>query len=235
MRIKWVLLLVCLIITSANAANHVVVLGQTRIIVKEYRYGKGATYIHLHQNETTALSAAKIVAYARGGRVLTLSHPGGRNIVFYNHKKRYEFDPNRIFTDRGIKQTLLEFGPYSKTAAREVKKLSHVIKALLGSGKIIAAHNNESYSLKYYLPGHALAKDTRALYHNRRQYYRNFFVVTRRADYRRLKHEKYNSVLQARHPTDDGSLSVFLAKQRYVNVEAGYDQLHKQIKMLKHA
>ena len=34
---------------------------------------------------------------------------------------------------------------------------------------------------------------------------------------------------------DDGSLSVFLANRAYINVEAGYDELAMQIKMLRHA
>jgi hypothetical protein len=39
--------------------------------------------------------------------------------------------------------------------------------------------------------------------------------------------------LQAQHATDDGSLSVYLADLDYINVEAGYDQLAAQIKMLQ--
>lgn len=45
----------------------------------------------------------------------------------------------------------------------------------------------------------------------------------------------FNGVLQKASATDDGSLSVYLAKREYINVEAGYDQLKEQIHMLLNA
>ena len=166
---------------------------------------------------------------------MTLVHSGERNVVFYLHQKRYEFDPNRIFTDVGIKKTLIEFGNYSPQAHTEVKKLTNKIKQLLPKGKIIAVHNNKSYSLKDYLPGQDLEADARALNIHAHNHYRNFYLVTKKNDYVRLKKLKFNSIWQAHNATDDGSLSVYLAGTDYINVEAGYDQLAAQITMLKHA
>ena len=103
------------------------------------------------------------------------------------------------------------------------------------NGKIIAVHNNESYSLKNYLPGRPLAADARALNINAQHFYRNFYFLTQKNDYLRLKKLNFNSILQARHASDDGSLSVYLAQRGYINVEAGYDQLAAQIKMLQFA
>lgn len=68
-----------------------------------------------------------------------------------------------------------------------------------------------------------------------RNYYRNFYLVTKIGDFLRLKSKGYNGVLQKSTATDDGSLSIYLAKNDYINVEAGYDQLIEQIKMLQHA
>ncbi|HBI22562.1 MAG TPA: protein tyrosine phosphatase, partial [Legionella sp.] len=101
--------------------------------------------------------------------------------------------------------------------------------------KIIAVHNNEDYSLDNYLPGHDLAADARALHVNKQHFFRNFYLVTQKKDYKRLSQLKFNSILQAAKATDDGSLSVFLASTHYINVEAGYDQLAAQIKMLRRA
>jgi hypothetical protein len=151
------------------------------------------------------------------------------------HKKRYEFDPNRIFTDKGIKKTLTQFGSYSPQAHKEVSKLAHKIKQLLPKGKVIAVHNNAAYSLKDYLPGHDLACDAQAMHKNPDKYYRNFYLVTRSTDFLRIKMNGYNGVLQKPSARDDGSLSVLLAKSEYINVEAGYDQLSEQIKMLRKA
>ena len=60
-------------------------------------------------------------------------------------------------------------------------------------------------------------------------------MVTQVSDYLRLKMKGFNGVLQKPSATDDGSLSVLMAKNEYINVEAGYDQLSEQIKMLQHA
>ena len=138
-----------------------------------------------------------------------------------------------IITDSGIKKTLRQYGNYSPEAAREIKKLANRITVLLPKGKIIAVHNNRSYSLKNYFPGHDSALDAQALHINPYRYHRNFYLVTKKNDYLRLKQRKFNSIWQSRNPKDDGSLSVFLSERNYINVEAGYNQLAAQIKMLK--
>lgn len=226
-----------LIQTTFNvyASEHSIKLGDSNVTILQEQYGKGKSFIHVHQNETTALRAARSVIRSQGGSLITLVHSGQRNIVFSLHHKRYEFDPNRIYTDHGIHKTLSEFGAYSPEAHAAVKHLADEIKRLLPSGKIIAVHNNETYSLHDYLPGHSLASDARLLHKNEQHYYRNFYLVTQEMDYHRLTKMNFNSVWQAIAATDDGSLSVFLAHRDYVNVEAGYDQLSAQIAMLQNA
>lgn len=227
---------VCLLFVCqmTYAVNYTVVLGDASVLIK-YQWGKGKTFVHLHQNEHTALKAARVVIKKEGGSLLTLMHSGQRNIVFHLKNKRYEFDPNRIFTDQGIKKTLMQFGPYSPLAHKEVKKLALKIQTLLPDGKVVAVHNNATYSLKDYLPGHALANDAKALHLSPKNYFRNFYLVTKIKDYYRLKSKGFNGILQKKGAVDDGSLSILLASKQYVNVEAGYDQLSEQIKMLQHA
>ena len=230
------LFLLCLVgMPSVYANDYPVKMGDSTVIIQQIQHGKGKAFIHLHQNETTALQAVKTVIRADGGSLLTLIHSGERNIVFNLTHKRYEFDPNRIFTDIGIKKTLLQFGHYSPNAHAQVKKLARKIKKLLPTGKIIAVHNNQSYSLKNYFPGNDMAGEAQALHVNGRRNYRNFYLVTKEDDYLRLKKMNFNSIWQAMSATDDGSLSVYLTGSDYINVEAGYDQLATQIKMLKHA
>jgi len=232
---RYVLLLLVSGLNSVYAANYPVKLGNSTVIIQKQQHGKGKAFVHLHQNETTALRAAKAVIKAHGGSLLTLVHSGKRNIVFYCQQKKYEFDPNRIFSDIGIKKTLMQFGNYTQEAHAEVNKLAEKIKALLPQGKIIAVHNNESYSMKDYFPGRNLAADAQALHINQENYYRNFYLVTQKYDYFRLKKLHFNSVWQSPDASDDGSLSVYLANRDYVNVEAGYDQLAAQVTMLKQA
>jgi len=220
---------------SVYAINHKLMLGDSPVVIQHIIKGQGKTFIHLHHNENTAFKADKSVIQKEGGSLISLVHSGGRNIVFYLNNNRYEFDPNRIFTDQGIKKTLTQFGPYSSGAHKEVKKLAFKIKKLLPKGKVIAVHNNSSYSLRDYLPGHELAQDAKALHLNPKNHYRNFYLVTQNHDFLRLKTKGFNGILQKPSATDDGSLSVLLAKNDYINVEAGYDQLLEQIKMLQQA
>lgn len=232
------LLLIGCVIQAPSAMRvkkTVVHVGDTKVIIKQIQHGQGQSFVHVHHNETTALQAAQHVVEKEGGSVLTLVHPGQRNIVFHLHHQRYEFDPNRMFTDIGIQKTLKSFGHYSPGAHAEVRKLADKVKRLLPSGKIIAVHNNNDYSIKEYFPGKKLHGDAVALNLNHQRFYRNFYLVTRSSEFQRLKALRFNAILQAKTATDDGSLSVYLAHRDYVNVEAGYGQLRAQIDMLKWA
>jgi hypothetical protein len=210
-------------------------LGNTNVIIKTIDKGPGKFFIHLHQNETTSLKAAKKLVGLRGGKVVSLVHNGGRNIVFRLKGKRYEFDPNRIFTKQGIKRTLSQFSHYSKGAYQQIKQLADAIVIRIPHGKVIAIHNNKSYSLKSYLKGSALEQDAEEVYLNPNKFYRNFYLVTQQSDFNRLKKLGFNVVLQSKRATDDGSLSVMLAHQHYINVEAGYGQFKEQLQMLENA
>lgn len=221
--------------SEIKITRSVVYVGSCKVIIQQSQHASGQSFVHVHQNETTALRAAQHIVETKGGRLLTLIHPGQRNIVFQQNHQRYEFDPNRMFTDAGIKKTLKSFGHYSPAAHKEVKKLADEVKRLLPKGKIIAVHNNNDYSIKEYFPGNKLHKDAAAINLVQQHFYRNFYLVTRPTEFKRLKALRFNAVLQAKQAMDDGSLSVYLAHRDYVNVEAGYGQLHAQINMLKWA
>ncbi len=233
MKLHWLWILILLNVTAC-ASKQTVMVGDEPVTIN-YSKGHGKTFIHLHHNEQTALRAAEAVVQREGGSIISLEHRGGRNIVFYLQGTRHEFDPNRIFSDEGIRKTLSMFGPYSLKAHQEVQKLAQKIKAILPEGKIVAVHNNAGYSLKNYLSGNSLEQEAQAVHLVPSKYFRNFYLVTQIQDYLRLKSQGFNGVLQKKAATDDGSLSVYLAKNEYINVEAGFDQLAEQIKMLQHA
>ena len=212
-----------------------VFVGDSKVIIKSMQNGRGKFFIHLHKNETTALSVAKALIEKEGGQVITLLHKGGRNIVFRQNGIRYEFDPNRIFTDNGIKNSLSQYSHYSTSAHNQVKKLAQAIIAQIPRGKVIAVHNNKSYSLKNYIHQNSMKSEAQAVFLNPKKYYRNFYLVTQKNDFKRLKAMGFNDVLQSQTPSDDGSLSVFLANRQYINVEAGYNQFKEQFKMLENA
>ena len=104
-----VLFLLLSLVSLAHASQYKINVGDTKVLIKQYHRGCGKAFVHVHQNETTALKAAKAIVKHRGGSVLTLVHAGQRNIVFHIRHQRFEFDPNRIFTDVGIKKTLKQW------------------------------------------------------------------------------------------------------------------------------
>lgn len=226
------LLLMCHVIYAQTL--HVKLGDNTKVdIIKQAGHGK--TFVHLHENEVTALQAAKIYVKRHGGTLITLKHSGKRNVVFYLHGVRYEFDPNRIFTNKGITKTLKQFGPYSREAHHEVRKLAREIICSIPPGKVIAVHNNRGYSIKEYFPNHPLATDAKALNYIPQSSYRNFYFVTQSRDFSRLKNLQFNVALQANRATDDGSLSYYLGNKIYINIEAAYGALKEQLKMLDDA
>ncbi|MCC5015629.1 MULTISPECIES: protein tyrosine phosphatase [unclassified Legionella] len=232
---KYLIFFYLIVHSLVYAATYPVMLGNTKVeIIKQY--GKGKTFVHLHENEKTALAAAKTFIKAKGGSLITLRHSGTRNIVFHLRRVRYEFDPNRIFTDRGIKKTLKQYGSYSPAAHTEVSKFADKIKRLLPKNEtVVAVHNNRTYSIKEYFPKHPLAKDIKALHYRPKSNYRNFYFVTKSEEYRRLKKLKFNVALQSNSATDDGSLSFYLAKKNYINIESAFGALKDQLRMLYHA
>lgn len=236
MRIFSFLALLILNNTSyAQSISYPVKLGESTINIKKISKGHGKNFVHVHQNENTALLAAEKYIEQYGGSIVTLEHQGTRNIIFFNNNEKYEFDPNRIYTDKGIVNTLKAHGNYSLKAHNEVKKLAKKITSLLPKTKIIAVHNNNGYSLHDYLPGHSLESDAESLNISRNCFYRNFFLVTKSDDHYRLVSKNFNSILQAKNAVDDGSLSILLSDRNYINVEAGYSHIEDQFNMLKNA
>lgn len=228
--------LVLLVINStsyAKTTNYPIKLGETTINIQKITKEQGKAFVHLHQDENTALMAAKKYIAKYGGSIVTLNHKGTRNIVFKIHNEEYEFDPNRIYTDNGIKNTLKTHGNYSLKAHAAVQSFAQKITSLLPKNKIIAVHNNNGYSLHDYLPGHSFAQDAESLNICKKCFYRNFFLVTQKKDYYRLVNKNFNGILQAKNAVDDGSLSIYLSDKNYISVEAGYNQLQEQFKMLK--
>lgn len=224
-------------------------IGNTEVKAKLYQ-NKGLdsdiTYLNLHRNENVSVQAAKDTVKNQGGRLIYLEHPGQRYISFNLDGKEYEFDTNRIFTDKGIESTLKERGNYSTRAFSEVKKFQEWLLRTYELGKskvIVAVHNNtnESYSIKWYMKGGKYEKDAKEVHQEKDKDADNFFFVSEKDSFDHLKSQGYNVALQADVPTDDGSLSVYWARKNkekdtspYINVEAqnSSDQLEEQKKML---
>src|SRR5688572_12683647 len=86
-----------------------------------YPYSSAVSFINLHDDENTSVEAATDFLSRYGGSLLQLQHTGKRNFNFKLDGRSFSFDPNRIFTDKGIRSTLEKQGLYREAAAVEVK------------------------------------------------------------------------------------------------------------------
>lgn len=204
-----------------------------------YPYSSAVYFINLHDDENTSVEAAKDFLSKYGGALLQLQHSGKRNFNFMLNGQSFSFDPNRIFTDKGIKATLEKQGVYQDAAAIEVKKLADsLLKKYVDNKKlVIALHNNTERGLSVlsYKRGGFEARNAARVYINASMNPHDFLLTTERSFFHYLKQRKFNVVLQHHRPVDDGSLSVYAAKMKipYINVEALRGHLDVQIKMLE--
>lgn len=200
-------------------------------------------FINVHENEHTSVEAAREVLAARhdsGDRLIVLHGQGRRNIVFWIGLRPHLFDPNRIFSDRGIESTLRYHGAYSRAAHTALAGLRDAVVELLQperTAMIVALHNNGigHYTIESYLPGGSEAGDAEAVHVDGRADPGDFFLVTQQATFDALRDSGFGVVLQRRHVADDGSMSHHFAGARsaYVNVEARHGHLREQRLMLE--
>jgi hypothetical protein len=217
-------------------------IGNAIVTAEVFQNGKPwPTMINVHDDENTSVAAGKIIIEQSGGRLIELSHGGKRLVSFNLNGERYSFDPNRIFSASGIRDTLERRSMWSEAAHRAVKRfadqsLEHF--ALDREPVIIALHNtvDGTYSIESYCPGaeHAAAAAALHISTNRSRF--DFFYVTDQRYFDYLKQRDFNVILQANSAVpDDGSLSVYFARKGipYVNIEAELNHLNAQIEMVR--
>lgn len=224
--------------------THVVRLGDDEVsLVVHTSPEPGHRYVVLHDDENTAIEAALEIVRERGGRLIELQHSGERNVRFRRDGMEYRFDPNRMFTARGVASTLDRWSnaPIDASVVAEVQALADTVLSYLTEdyeGLLVAVHNNtaDAYSVLSYQPGGDLAAEARFVHVASGEDVDDFFFATDDSVYNRVIVAGFHAVLQ-RVPaaTDDGSLSVYAAEVGlpYVNVEAEHGHMEQQLKMLE--
>ena len=200
----------------------------------------------LHENERTGTSAIKQFMREIGGQVWELKSQGDRNVSFFIKKKKYKFDPNRIFTPQGVANTLVMLSRTAPTAeahsivngfAQRITDSLFAPQAKMTNNTIVSVHNNTegAYSSLSHLPDSTNALGVRDIYINTARDPDDFFYVTRRFDFNYLKNQGFNVILQDNKGIrNDGSLSVYSGKRRarYINIEAQHFHYEEQLQML---
>lgn len=211
----------------------------TKILLTEYGSRKGLVMVHLHDDEIASAEAGKKMMSKTGGLFIEVENNGKRLITFKKNGKRFQFDPNRIFTAKGRSENLhLLNKTVTPEANKSVKAFAKFILQKIPKVVVtlIAIHNNQdgNYSINSYKKG-VHSKAVSKWYRNPKKDPDNFFIVNNAEMFRQIKRSGYNIILQnnSRAP-DDGSLSIYYGKKNlvYVNIEAEQGNLNEQTKML---
>ena len=233
----------------ADGRLHTIQLGKTEVRLR-VRVGSissaarpGLRYLNLHENEQTSVDAARALLQQQPGTLIELLAGGGRLVTFRAGWRPFAFDPNRIFTEAGLRATLRRHGSDTPLARVAVQGLRDAVLALLTPAAtepvdlpVVALHNNAAgrYSVQAYAAGGAHARDAGAVAINPALSPQDFFLVTKRALFDALRERGFNVVLLSERPADDGSLAVRFQQQgrAYVNVEALHGHEVEQRRML---
>jgi hypothetical protein len=202
----------------------------------------GLNMINLHEDEETSVSAALNVMARRGGRLVAVRQQGDRLVRFVLDDSLYAFDPNRIFSDPGIRATLERHGRWSQAGHDLVSAFADTLLAIYEpdrTGLIVAVHNNRpnGYSAAAYLPGEIYESEARFVNLNESHSPDDFFFVTDLDWSRAFVEGRFNVVLQGGESvTEDGSFSIWAARRGipYINVEAARGNFERQVRMLEY-
>ena len=221
---------------------HYFTLGSTIIPLQLIRYGtnRHIVIINLHDDETTSVEAAKNILQDIGGLLIKIDNKNQRLVSFILNKKEYTFDPNRIFSKKGIIATLKKNKAYSDLALKKVQAFaSFILKKIPGTTTtLIAVHNNDDgrLSIHSYQKGGDKVKDVKKINIGLSEDPDNFYFTTDKDIFKRLAPLDYNVILQEnKKANDDGSLSIYYGRRNmsYVNVEVTQGQAKRQSQMIK--
>ncbi|MEO7313275.1 MAG: hypothetical protein ABIX01_23010 [Chitinophagaceae bacterium] len=236
-------------IAQPAVTNRKDTIGSTTITYQTTCYGKpdsSVSFINVHENENTSVIAAKQVFNAAKKYCVTQLRCRDMRLISFIYKgKTFTVDPNRIYTAKGALASLKK---NSRSYNDDVFAAALKLVDLLGKNftdsfinnksLVVALHNNtngEPLSIISYKSGSESQNATDA-YINLQQDPDDFFLVTEQSIFDFLKQKGFNVALQDNvHVTDDGSLSVYAAKNRipYINIEAQVGHIAEQKKMLE--
>lgn len=226
---------------SVTKTTHTLYLGKEKVWVDIYeRAGSNITFVNLHDNENTSAEAGRRFVEKYGGRLIELRHGRGREVVVRLNGVLYRFDPNRMFSEAGLRASLRYFRANSDEvfhiAAAFRDSVINLVDAKAGM-VIVALHNNtqDKMTIRDYRPGGWYGKDTKKVNINPRQDPDNFFVVSEADLFSALSSLGYNVALGAKDPPDRGMFLDYCVRHgvSFITVEAEHGKLIEQMEMLE--
>ena len=155
---------------------------------------------------------------------MELQQSGDRLLSYKSKGKKYQVDPNRIFSIVGLNASLNVYNSSYPSIVKDslISFSKKLLKAVLPSKPnqyMVAIHNNSdgNFSVNTYKG----SRDAAQCYINTVSDADNFIIVTKEEDYQYFKNKQINVVLQSPDAKDDGSLSIYSQKNNipYINIE----------------
>jgi len=209
------------------------------VVIYKYNNNPNIVMINVHDDEATSVEVSKQVLRKTGGTLIKLRNDSMRLVKFKINGAVYTFDPNRMFSEKGIEASLRLYNCYSPIAVKQIKGFAAFIlnKIPKTNATLIALHNNHfgDYSINTYDSAGNLSTDSRATYIDSIRGTDDFFLTTDEIIYNKIRSYGYNVSLQNNFAAvDDGSLSVYYGKRNksYVNVETEHGKPEVQFNML---
>jgi hypothetical protein len=195
---------------------HTLRLEDEKVWVNIYqRPGSDLQFVNVHDNENTSAEAARSYIKSHGGRLVELEHGRGRTIVIRRNGVLHRFDPNRMFTEKGLRKSL----KYHRNLTDE-----NLALATRFASDVVDFIGIDPYG-----------EDTRDIFVNPAEDPDDFFFTNSPVLFKALKAMRYNVALMVENPPDRGTLANLVNTRQgiYVLVEAEHDQLRRQIAMLE--
>lgn len=191
-------------------------------------------FFHMHENEITAKTTGAESVRKNGGTFMYLDHAGtGRNMKVRLDNVTYQFDPNRIFTDKGLRERTSP----TPTAAhfKQLKNFVTWIERNIQYGRqkrkfstLVALHNNTDDDvhgelLSILTEKKLIGTDNRLANINPQWDIDNFLIATLKSTYDRfVQGYNPNMSLILERPRDIGYLSNWAINRNidFITVEA---------------
>lgn len=196
-------------------------------------------YISVHEDEKTGIEALRVFSQRHEINYFFLKHNGERRIGCWNKSDTSSVDPNRIYSEKGVKATLEDGGKYTIKLSHGADNLADgVLKSIDTALWIIAVHNNtpDNYSILSYLPKGSEYDNMKKVFVNYNSDPDDFVYTTDQGLYEFLRNNHISVILQDNDQfIDDGSLSVYCGQHNraYANIETEHGHILEQIDLLE--